>query len=49
MSNSNLDSKKKLIFILIIVNIIWIILIIRVGIIQFIQGDKWKEKSEKQQ
>lgn len=49
MSKSNLDSKKRIIIILVIVTIIWGILCIRVGIIQFIEGAKWKEKSEKQQ
>ena len=46
---SNLDSKKKIIFILITVTISWIIVCVRVAIIQFIEGEKWKEKSEKQQ
>ena len=46
---SNLDSKKRIVIILFVVNIIWIILCIRVGIIQLAQGDKWKEKSQKQQ
>ncbi len=46
--NRNLDSKKKIIFILVIVNLLWIILCVRVGIIQFIEGQKWSEKSEKQ-
>ena len=49
MQNSNLDSKKRMIFILIVVTIIWIILFIRVGIIQFIEGEKWKNRSENQQ
>ena len=49
MLSSNLDSKKRIIFILIFVSIIWIILCIRVGIIQLIEGGKWKERSEKQQ
>jgi hypothetical protein len=41
--NRNLDSKKKIIFILVIVNLLWIILCVRVGIIQFIEGQKWSE------
>lgn len=49
MLNSKLSSKKRMIFILIVVNIIWVILIIRVGIIQFIEGEKWKTRSENQQ
>ncbi|MBQ7411034.1 MAG: hypothetical protein IJW20_06610 [Clostridia bacterium] len=49
MSKSNLDSKKRIIIILIIVTVIWIILCVRVGIIQFVEGTKWKEKSENQQ
>ena len=49
MLGSKLNSKKRMIFILIVVNIIWIILIIRVGIIQFIEGEKWKTRSENQQ
>ena len=49
MTNGNLDSKKKIIIILIIVIIIGIVLSIRVGIIQFIEGEKWKNKSENQQ
>lgn len=49
MPNSNLDSKKRIIVILIVVTIIWVILFIRVGIIQFVEGEKWKIKSENQQ
>ena len=49
MLKSNLDSKKRIIIILRIVTIIWIILCTKVGIIQFVEGAKWKEKSEKQQ
>ncbi len=49
MKKSNLDSKKRIILILIIVTIIWIILCIKVGIIQLIEGEKWKLKSENQQ
>ena len=49
MGTSNLDSKKRIVIMLFVVNIIWIILCIRVGIIQLVQGDKWKEKSENQQ
>lgn len=49
MRSSNLDSKKRMIFILIVVTLIWLVLCIRVGIIQFIEGEKWKERSEKQQ
>ncbi len=49
MQNSNLSSKKRIMIILVIVTIIWIILFIRVGIIQFIEGEEWKRKSENQQ
>lgn len=49
MHKSNLDSKKRILFILVIVTIIWFILGIKVAIIQFAEGKKWKEKSEKQQ
>ena len=49
MSTSNLDSKKRIVIMLFVVNIIWIILCIRVGIIQLVQGEKWKEKSQNQQ
>ncbi len=49
MRSSSLDSKKRMIFILIVVTLIWIVLCIRVGIIQFVEGSKWKERSEKQQ
>ncbi len=49
MQNSNLSVKKRLIFILSIVTICWIILLVKVVIIQLIEGEKWKEKSEKQQ
>lgn len=49
MSTSNLDSKKRIVIMLFVVNIIWIILCIRVGIIQLVEGDKWKEKSKNQQ
>ena len=46
--NRNLDTKKRIIIILYIVNIIFLILCIRVGIIQFIEGNKWTQKSEEQ-
>ena len=49
MGTSNLDSKKRIVIMLFVVNVIWIILCIRVGFIQLAQGDKWKEKSENQQ
>ena len=49
MTKGNLDSKKKILIILVIVTIIWIILLIRVAIIQLVEGNDWKEKSEKQQ
>ena len=49
MAKSNLDSKKRIILILCIVSVIWIILCIKVAIIQFVEGDKWKTKSENQQ
>ena len=32
-----------------IVSVIWVILFIRVGIIQFVEGEDWKRKSENQQ
>ena len=49
MRTSNLDAKKRIVIMLFVVNIFWIILCIRVGIIQLVQGDKWKEKSTNQQ
>lgn len=49
MQNRNLDSKKRIIVIFIVVMIVWIILFVKVGIIQFIEGDKWKTRSENQQ
>lgn len=49
MSISNLDSKRRILIILLGVNVIWIILCIRVGIIQLIESDKWKEQAKNQQ
>ena len=49
MQNNILGSKKRIMIILVVVTIIWIILFIRVAIIQFIEGEKWKTKSEQQQ
>ena len=49
MKTSNLDSKKRILIMLFLVNIFWAVLCIRVGIIQLVEGDKWKEKSERQQ
>lgn len=49
ITKGNLDSKKKIFIILVIVSILWMILIFRVVIIQFVEGNEWKEKSEKQQ
>ena len=47
--SSNLDLKKRMLIILFLVSLIWIVLCIRVAIIQFVEGNKWKEKSENQQ
>ena len=44
-----MDSKKRILLILVTVIFIVVILCIRVAIIQFIEGDKWKAKSENQQ
>ena len=49
MQNSNLDSKKRIIILLYAVTVFWIILFVRVGIIQFVEGESWKRKSENQQ
>lgn len=49
MSKGNLDSKKRILIILVIVTLIWIVLCIRVSIIQLAEGEKWKAKSENQQ
>ena len=49
MQNSNLDAKKRIVFIFFIVVIVCIVLCIKVAIIQFIEGNEWKEKSENQQ
>lgn len=48
MHSSNLDSKKKMIFILIFCNCIWLIIIIRLIIIQFVEGEKWTERANNQ-
>ena len=49
MQNSSLSSKKRIIIVLCVVTLVWIILFIRVGIIQFVEGEKWKNRSENQQ
>ena len=49
MQNSNLDAKKRIVFIFFIVVIVCIVLCIKVAIIQFIEGNEWKEKSQNQQ
>lgn len=49
MQNNNLDSKKRIMFILVVVSACWIILFVKVGIIQFVEGEKWKTKSKNQQ
>ncbi len=48
MINSNLDSKKKMILILIICTIIWFIIISRLVFIQLIEGEKWTTKANNQ-
>lgn len=48
MINSNLDSKKKMIFILVICTIIWFIIIARLVFIQLIEGEKWTTKANNQ-
>ena len=49
MQKRNLDSKKRIMLLLYAVIILWIIVIIRVAIIQLVEGEKWKNKSEEQQ
>lgn len=48
MINSNLDSKKKMIFILVICTIIWLIIIARLVFIQLVEGEKWTTKANNQ-
>ena len=48
MINSNLDSKKKMIFILVICTIIWLIIITRLVFIQLVEGEKWTTKANNQ-
>ena len=49
MSASNLDSKKRIIIVFLVLNIVSIILTIRIGIIQLIESDKWNERAQNQQ
>ena len=48
MINSNLDSKKKLVFILLVCNCVWLIIIIRLVIIQLVEGKTWYTKATNQ-
>lgn len=48
MINSNLDSKKKLVFILLICNCVWLIIIIRLVLIQIVEGKNWYSKATNQ-
>jgi stage V sporulation protein D (sporulation-specific penicillin-binding protein) len=48
MINSNLDSKKKLVFILLVCNCVWLIIIIRLVIIQLVEGKDWYSKANNQ-
>ncbi len=48
MINSNLDSKKKLVFILLVCNCVWLIIIIRLVIIQIVEGKTWYTKATNQ-
>ena len=49
MQGNILSSKKKMKFILVIVNLFCLILIFKIGYIQFIQGEDLKKKSLEQQ
>ena len=49
MKLSNLDSKRRILILLFFINIAWVILCVRMGVVQLFEGNKWKEKSEKQQ
>ena len=49
MQSNVLSSKKRIRFILICVNILWIALIIKLAVIQFIQGKELQSKSLEQQ
>ena len=46
--NRNLDVKRRIIIILYISNLIFLILCIRVSIIQLVEGEKWIQKAEEQ-
>lgn len=48
MINSNLDSKKKIIFILVCCIFAWLIIIIRLAFIQLIEGEEWTAKANNQ-
>lgn len=48
MINSNLDSKKKIIFILVCCIFAWLIIIIRLVFIQLIEGEEWTAKANNQ-
>lgn len=46
---TNLGSKKRILFVLFLMILAWIVIIIRISIVQIFQGEKWREKTEKQQ
>ena len=48
MLNSNLKSKKRILFFISVINVVWIIIMIRLIIIQFVEGEKWSKKAEEQ-
>ena len=40
-----LQSKKRIIFFLYFVTAFWIIVIVRLIIVQFVEGDKWEQRA----
>ena len=48
MLNNSLKSKRRILFFICCINLFWIVVVIRLMIVQFVEGEKWSEKAENQ-
>lgn len=48
MLNGSIKTKRRIIFFLGVINLFWIIVLIRLIIVQFVEGEEWSKKAENQ-
>ena len=48
MLNGSIKTKRRIIFFLGVINLFWIIVLIRLIVVQFVEGEEWSKKAENQ-